>query len=241
MRFVPPRREETEPISFRWAGGVVELGYLGRFRWRVRQPNAVVEADDARAAAVLALDPIFRGAKPGHEALERAPLRIQVGTETSTLDVDARMVNGWTYHDANVRFDLGSHEKLTTFVADLLARNAATAWACGVEPVRPRSIGQEFSFDAFVGAADRDALCRNLAAILTQRLRDSPCPPVALTAAVQELRLLGHDLWSWEHDEIWGRDYMTRRAGAGLLVTRTCNEDEDPVEETVQVEFQPPA
>jgi hypothetical protein len=240
MRFVPPRRAETEPIAFRWAGGVVELGYLGRFRWRVRQPNAVVEADDAAGAAVLALDPIFRGAKPGHEALERAPIRIHVGTRASTLAVDARMVNGWTYDDASYRFDLGSHEKLTPFVAGLLARNAETAWACGVEPVRPQTIGPEFSFDAFVAAADRDALCRALSAILTQRLRESPCPPVALTAAMQELKLLGHDLWSWEPDEIWGHDYVTRRAGAGLFVTRTCTEDEDAAEELVQVEFRPP-
>jgi hypothetical protein len=61
-----------------------------------------------------------------------------------------------------------------------------------------------------------------------------------------ELKLLGHDLWSWDDDVCWGSDYVTRRPGAGLVVTRYAeNDDEDdgPSDETemVSVKFRPPA
>lgn len=234
-----PSAPEDQPIVIQWAAGAVGLGYVGNFRWRVQTADRVVEADDARAAARLALEHVFRGTTPEREVVERAPIRIRVGGQISTLDVDSRMVNGWTYSSSTHRFDVGPHAKLAAFVADLLARNAETAWAPGVMPVRPQPIGQELSFDAFASAAEPEALCQQLASTLTQRLRASPCPPVAFTQAMQELKQLGHDLWSWEMDEVWGHDYMTRRPGAGLFITRTFGETDEPApsDEQVLVEF----
>ncbi len=105
-------------------------------------------------------------------------------------------------------------------------------------------IGKEFSFEAFLAAGDRATLCLRLALILTERLRASSDSGTTFTEAMYELRTLGHDLWSLSLDEAWGHDYMTRRPGAGLLVTRAggcCDDDEPPSEEMVFVEFNPPA
>lgn len=195
---------ETEPIIFRWKGGDVALGYLGRLRWRTRHSDAVVEVGHARAAAALVLDQMFDGTTPGREAAERAPVHVEIAGDVSTLDVDTRMANGWSYSSATSRFDLGPHDALLPFVADLLARSADAAWAVGVEPQRPTPLGRQFSFKAFANAADRNALCNGLAAALTQRLRHSEYPPTAFVSAMQELKELRHDLWSWEPDQAWG-------------------------------------
>jgi len=224
---------QAEPIVFQWAGGEVSLGYLGRFRWRLRYADTLVEAADARAAAALTLDQIFHGTTPGQEVAERAPIQIRELNQTSTLNADARMFNGWKYSGIMTDFTVGPHNALLAFVTELLASSAETSWAVGVQPQLPPPLGREFRFAAFVAAGDRQALCRRLESVLTQRLRNSPNPPQIFLSAMQELKSLGHDLWSWDTDRLWGNDYGTRRHGAGLVVSRDG--------ETVEVRFDPPA
>ncbi len=228
-------RATVDPIALRWNGGELTLGYLGRFRWRLRHADAVVEADDAEAAGAAALQRIFRGASPGREAAERTPIRISVGAERSVLVADARMINGWTHDCASYRNDIGVHENLAKFLPAFLSENVDAAWAAGIDPRRPPPLGQEFCFDSFANKADSEALCRRLAVALTQRLRESPYPYGAFDAAMRELKELGHDLWSWGDGE-WGHDYVTRRPGAGLQITWTQSDGEN-AGDAVEVEF----
>ena len=63
---------------------------------------------------------------------------------------------------------------------------------------------------------------------------------------MRELKALGHDLWSLDPDQRWGPDYVTRRPGAGLMLTRHSSDEDDDSseaggEETVEVEFRPRA
>ena len=100
--------------------------------------------------------------------------------------------------------------------------------------------GPEFSFDAFATAVDPGALCRRLAAILTERVRGSDDASAEFESSMKDLRALGHDLWSWDSDLVWGHDYITRRPGAGLRATRIDPEDDAPSEQRVEVAFEPP-
>lgn len=239
-----PIREmaDVEPIVFSWKGGEVSVGYLGCLRWRVTGGPAVAELADARRAATHVLDQVFKGASPGCEVAERAPIRIHLPDEDGALHADPKMVNGWSYSGARLHFDIGPHDELLPFVTKLLTENADAAWGFGVEPQRPTPLGQEFSFEAFSNAPDRGALCRQLASVVAERLRGSAHPPAALELAIKELEDLGHNLWSWDAERVWGWDYVMRRPGAGLIVTRSAGEDEDENtrEEVVAIEFRPP-
>jgi hypothetical protein len=79
------------------------------------------------------------------------------------------------------------------------------------------------------------------AGILEQRLEDAAWPPVVLETAVDELRGLGHDLWSIDPDSAWGGDYMTRRPGAGLFLHLLRGESDRMTETHIRVEFAAPA
>ena len=67
----------------------------------------------------------------------------------------------------------------------------------------------------------RAALCEELAQHLSQRLRGAADFHRAVKSLVSELRLLGHDLWSFDEDddfEIWCPDYVNP-TGPGIMVT----------------------
>jgi len=215
-----------EPIAFEWRDQVLTLGYLGGLRWRIRHVDQVVEASDTDDAARIVLERIFRGATAGQEAIETAPIRVTLEDDVSTFVRDARMVNGWTYCGDDCRFDLGSHEKLQEFVSQAVARRAERAWALGVTPIHPVPVGEAFSFESFAAATDSNAMCARLATVLAARFRESPHPATAFVSAMKELKALGHDLWSWDED-LWGSDYMTKRAGAGLRIQRLTNDERD--------------
>jgi hypothetical protein len=68
-------------------------------------------------------------------------------------------------------------------------------------------------------------LCQELTALINQRLMQHPEAETALDACVDELKQLGHDLWSYG-DFWWSAAYVTPRAGAGLRI-RPVNEDDD--------------
>ncbi len=177
--------------------------------------------------------------------VERVPIQVWINGDTGRFEADPRMDNGWTYSNRRMRADLGAHHALQPFVVGLLSGNAESAWAVGVEPNRPQPLGQEFAFDAFLKTSNREVLCRRLATLLTHRIKESPSPGQAFVGAMGELKMLGHDLWSWDDDVYWGPDYVTRRPDAGLVITR-YGEDSDDDEgaeddaELVSVEFRPP-
>jgi len=233
---------ETEPIVVSWPGGTSSVGYLGGTRWRVRISERVLDFDDTRAAAAAVLEQIFRGTTPGRECAERDPIRLKTPRRTAALFADPRMLNGWTVEIAGAsRFDLGAHSELLIWAARFFEAEAHVAWANGVERIRPAPLGPEFSFQAFLTATDRDALSRRLGEALMERIHDS----IPFMETIDELRALGHDLWSWD-DDVWGCDYMTRRPGAGLEIHPSEPDDEDDVasedpdrDERIHVRFRP--
>lgn len=208
-----------EPIVFKWRGGLVSLGYLGNLRWRVRVGAESTDASDAREAIGLVFDTIFRGVSPGTEVAARAPLSMNLAGDRNKLVAEPKCINGWRCISRIIEGDVGDHSQLMGFVVEEVARVAEDAWAIGVDPERPHSLAPRFSFQAFSGASDPDALCRELEAALTQRMRAHPFPPVAFDKAMLELKAAGHDLWN-VFEEVWAADFATRRKGAGLSVTR---------------------
>lgn len=213
----------------------MRLGYLGSHRWRIDRSGGAIDVDTTHAAAALSLKTLFEGATPGREAAERAPLVIDVGGATSTLEADPRMDNGWIFSSAAARAHVGTHAELENFVARFLAQHAEDAWAPGSSRPTTTPFGEAFSFAAFSAAVDRDSLCDALAKGLIERLRASTDPSATFVRSMRELSDLGHDLWSWDDDRVWGKDYITPRAGSGLLVMRSG--DDGPPEQDVAIEF----
>lgn len=228
----------SEPIRITWATGVVSIGYLGGRRYRVVIADSAIEVAGARAAIDAVLDEIVRGVVTS-AAAERAPIRLSLSDDTIDLVADPRLRDGWTWSSVNARSDLGDRAALAERLASWLASRAECAWARGVEPVRPPPLGHELSFHAFATARDPKSLCAALADHVTRRMRESACPTTSFLASVRELQTMGHDLWSWDVDEVWGHDYMTARPGAGLRITRLRGDD-GPTDEVV-VEYTPPS
>ncbi len=99
-------------------------------------------------------------------------------------------------------------------------------------------LDERFSFKNFAqGDPDRrDQNCRDLADELSKIVLAGPTFNDAVLRSIEELRLLGHDLWSYDEDfdrQVWGADYRKRRPGAGLLV-------EFRGDGRVEVEWAPP-
>ena len=72
--------------------------------------------------------------------------------------------------------------------------------------------------------SDRGARLRELEAAIARRVSAATTPEAFLRECrlvVDELRALGHDLWSWDNDgenETWGGDYMHPETAGRLLV-----------------------
>ena len=220
------------------------MGYVGELRWRVVAEGKSEEAGNLKGAIDLVFAAVFQGTDEGNEVESRAPVHVKAAGSTLKLVRDERYINGWHFILGDVEGTVGKHEVLAGFVADHVGRLAHKAWARGVKPRTPAPLGKQFSFKAFASADEPAALCQELAAVLTARIQAHPSPAEAFESAMQELKALGHDLWSYTLEEVWGCDYMTRRKGAGLLIQRyTADdaEDDEVVEpETVSVEFKPP-
>jgi len=82
---------------------------------------------------------------------------------------------------------------------------------------------EEFEKNRFMAAshADRLRLCAELAADISSKLRGKDSLHREVLSAVEELRNLGHDLWSYDEDEdfeVWGPNYHTP-SGPGLVIT----------------------
>jgi hypothetical protein len=78
-----------------------------------------------------------------------------------------------------------------------------------------------FSYESFVSSSDRAALATELSAELTRRLRSSTRPASECYALIDELRQLGHDLWSFDESDdfqIWCADWTKPPRPFELLV-----------------------
>lgn len=67
----------------------------------------------------------------------------------------------------------------------------------------------------------REALCKDLAQLLAEHLKGEPDFHHRVRGLISELRLLGHDLWSFDESddmEVWSPNYQTP-SGPGIVVT----------------------
>ena len=81
---------------------------------------------------------------------------------------------------------------------------------------------ERFSRQEFLGLPEpeRKLRCAELARLLTPRIKGSPRFHHAVTSVIEELRALGHDLWSYDASddmEAWGPDYV-KHTGPGVTV-----------------------
>lgn len=215
------------------------MGYLGRLRWRVRAPDACVDGPDVLTAVRLVLGAVFRDAQIGNEAAGRTPLDLKIRAERFRFLAEPKFTNGWRCSSPLSEETVGAHGQLLPFVVERVARAAEEVWAVGVDRMRPPSLEAKFSLKAFATARSPERLCHELEAALNERLRDHPSPAAAFVLAMKELKAVGHDLWSWTPEEVWGHDYITPRLGAGLCITRYTDDDDEGAANTVKVAFAP--
>ncbi len=73
------------------------------------------------------------------------------------------------------------------------------------------ALSQDFSRDAFEKHAHPSSLSAELADLLTQRLRAASDPAAEAQAILDDLKAIGHALWSWDESAdfmTYGDDYM---------------------------------
>lgn len=84
------------------------------------------------------------------------------------------------------------------------------------------------------------SLSSELAVVLTRRLRLAPDPQTEAALIVEDLKNLGHDIYSWDASpgafEIWGDSYISPVSKKRLCVTFRFSSDELP---NAEVEFGP--
>lgn len=82
---------------------------------------------------------------------------------------------------------------------------------------------ERFKKSEFLGKRGpaRAELCQELAHLLSERVSGEPGFHQSVQGLVSELRLLGHDLWSFDESdemEVWCPNYQTP-SGPGIVVT----------------------
>jgi hypothetical protein len=102
-------------------------------------------------------------------------------------------------------------------------------------------IPDRFCLSAFRQAGDADALCEELSLLLTERLRAATDRAVEERLIIEDLRGLGHDLWSFDDNGdggAWCADWTRPSAGPTLVVQTTYGFDPDSDSESgVDVSF----
>jgi hypothetical protein len=91
-------------------------------------------------------------------------------------------------------------------------------------------IPERFCPSAFHRTGDTAALCEELSVVLTERLRAAADRVVEEKLIIEDLRGLGHDLWSFDDDGdggTWCADWTRPRAGAALVVRTRYGLDPD--------------
>jgi hypothetical protein len=72
-------------------------------------------------------------------------------------------------------------------------------------------LGEQYSRDSFESSTDSASLAKSLSDHLTQRLRSARDVRAEAHAIVSDLKVLGHELFSWDETDdwqIWGDDYV---------------------------------
>jgi hypothetical protein len=88
-----------------------------------------------------------------------------------------------------------------------------------------------FSYANLAAGGDRVRFAAELAAQLTLRLRSAANPERESMALINELRSLGHDLWSFDEStdfQLWCGDYVNRRQRWELIIQLNYVEDVPP-------------
>lgn len=92
-------------------------------------------------------------------------------------------------------------------------------------------LDSRFSYAAFVASTERAQLVSALETEITRRLRDSGDPEKESRQLVEELRQLGHDLWSFDEStdfQIWCGDWVRPKEPHELILEFRYEEDEAP-------------
>jgi hypothetical protein len=104
----------------------------------------------------------------------------------------------------------------------------------------PVVLDVRYSRAAFLSSPDAPALARELAAVLTERLRAN-ATGAEEAALIDELRALGHPLYSFDDfgcGGIWCDDWVTHRADGDMVVTLSYGTSlEGETSATAVVEF----
>jgi hypothetical protein len=90
-------------------------------------------------------------------------------------------------------------------------------------------LDSRFSYAAFVASTERAELAGALETEITRRLRDSGDPEKESRQLVEELRALGHDLWSFDEStdfQIWCGDWVKPKHPYELILTFRYEKDE---------------
>jgi hypothetical protein len=104
------------------------------------------------------------------------------------------------------------------------------------------SLDSRFSYDAMVAASDRTSLVVDLGAELTRRLLASGDPEKESRRLVEELRALGHDLWSFDESidfQDWCGDWVSPKQPYELFLSFSYREGEAPTAEALFQERRP--
>lgn len=126
----------------------------------------------------------------------------------------------WIYDLTGERSEIGVERGLeAAIMATLVALRLAPVEA----PPRQTVVLDEARFGrgSLDASVDPDAWAEDLGRALTTRLQSATDPAVEVSIAVEDLKLLGHDLWSFdEADEfaIWTYDYRTPPRGRRLTI-----------------------
>ncbi len=210
-----------------------------RVHHRRRGVFTVIRGDVEReASSALAVGTVVRellGVIQG----ERDPISISIDSEGTAARV-WRGAGVTGFRLAITRGSIAYTTGIGTFdqaIAQLL--EDAPPWPENIpRDAPPIELDPRFSHTKFAGDFDPSARALDLGEVLTRHLNDAGSPAQAWYRAVDALRRLGHDLWSWDDfgdHSIWGWDYVTVRPGAGLKIAASYAPLEPSI---VEVEYE---
>jgi hypothetical protein len=211
--------------TFRCGDVAVAASYLGQRRWELSGPDLSWSGTHEEVAIAI------------REALR---LGDEVPYNTKVVEVVADHVSG-TIKNNTFPTDLwyldisGGGRSWASAEKGLPAAIIACLVALKLTPVREQHLPRnpvdqdQFCHSALDDAADPRGWARALEHALSDRLRSSVDAEYEVPLIVQELKLLGHDLWSFDETEdfaIWTHDYVKSpraavlRSGSGTLLTK---------------------
>lgn len=226
-------RARLTSATFRCGEVAVTASYLGQRRWEVSGSAAWSGRHEEVAVAI-------------REALR---LGGEIPYNTKFVEVVADNVSG-TIKNNTFPTDLwyvditGGDRSWASAEKGVSAAIVACLVALKLTPIRPQHLArspvdrEQFSGSALNAAADPGEWARALEHALSDRLRSSVDAEFEVPLIVQELKLLGHDLWSFDETEdfaIWTYDYVKSPPGRRLTIRFGYAAYEEPeVEVTVQ-------